>query len=334
MITSNIWSDLKFSSISRGEDVLGSVSYRYLRKKDGNLVYSNNKAYKSVLVHVAKQAAAQFVEQTVNSLFPKYQRYQDKIKRDKVLLQQESQRKTLIKKGEAIESGLGVVGKYVAQDKYGNRIPEALMIYYEGDTKISVEVAKSSADKYGAINTETESFETSLICFIDLTASVSVQSSKNLILTQVQGRDYTRKELISGGDLTFQVAGRIVSDIADVYPENDVKKFIQIMQHGGIINVNHLFFKQFNVNRIIVKEYSMGNSDCKNVQPYSFSCVAVEPDEDVEIKSDTINTINNEIFKAEKDKWYKLILQKQLSSIAGNVSSVANLGIDSLVPNI
>ena len=134
--------------------------------------------------------------------------------------------------------------------------------------------------------------------------------------------------------MTFQISGRIVGDTAGVYPENDVKKFIQIMQYGGIVNVNHLFFKQFNVNRIIVKEYSMGNSDCKNVQPYTFSCVAVEPDEDVEIKADTINTINNEIFKAEKDKWYKLILQKQLSSIAGNVSSVTTLGIDSLVPNI
>lgn len=334
MITDNIWSDLKFSSVNKGVNLSGNVSYRYLRKKNGNLVYRNNRSYKSVLVHVAKQTAAQFVEQTVNSLFPKYQRYQDKIKRDKVLSQQESQRKTLIKKGEAIESGLGVVGKYVAQDKYGNRVPEALMIYYEGDTKISVEISKSSADKYGAISAETESFETSLVCFIDLTASVSVQSSKNLILSQVQGRDYTRKELISGGDLTFQISGRIVSDTAGVYPENDVKKFIQIMQHGGIINVNHLFFKQFNVNRIIVKEYSMGNSDCKNMQPYSFSCVAVEPDEDVEIKADTINTINNEIFKAEKDKWYKLILQKQLSSIAGNVSSVTTLGIDSLVPNI
>lgn len=330
----NIWSDLKLSSISRGENVLGSVSYRYLRKKDGNLVYRNNKAYKSVLIHVAKQTAAHFVEQTVNSLFPKYQRYQEKIKRDKVLSQQESQRKTLIKKGEAIESGLGVVGKYVAQDKYGNRVPEALMIYYEGDTKISVEISKSSADKYGAVSAETENFETNLICFIDLTASVSVQSSKNIILSQVQGRDYTRKELISGGDLTFQISGMIVGDAAGIYPENDVKKFIQIMQYGGIINVNHLFFKQFNVNRIIVKEYSMGNSNCKNVQPYSFSCVAVEPDEDVEIKSDTINTINNEIFKAEKDKWYKLILQKQLSSIAGNVSSTVTLGIDSLVPNI
>ena len=334
MITNNIWSDLKFSSASKGVNLSGNVSYRYLRKKDGNLVYRNNRAYKNVLVHVAKQTAAQLVEQTVNSLFPKYKRYKEKIQRDKVLTQQESQRKTLIEKGEAIESDLGIVDKYIAQDKYGNRVPEALMIYYEGDTGINVEVSKSTADKYGAISAETESFETKLVCFIDLTASVSVQSSKNIILSQVQGRDYTRKELISGGDLTFQISGMIVGDTADIYPENDVKKFIQIMQYGGIINVNHLFFKQFNVNRIIVKEYSMGNSNCKNVQPYSFSCVAVEPDEDVEIKADTINTINNEIFKAEKDKWYKLILQKQLSSIAGNVSSVTTLGIDSLVPNI
>ena len=56
------------------------------------------------------------------------------------------------------------------------------------------------------------------IAFCDLGATVSSQSSNNLILTKVQGRDYSRKELVSGGDINFTVTGKIVSNYPDIYP--------------------------------------------------------------------------------------------------------------------
>lgn len=335
---SGAWKSLKFNAGRAGEDLLSNISYRYLRKNDGNLVYINNKGYNDFFVYVAKRASMQMVEQQVNTLFPKYQRYLEHKLRDSVLKQQDSNLKKIIEAGEKVDQGLGVVEvdghKIIAKNKYGDLIPEALMLYYESDREIEVQDVI-----YQNGNAVESSYKTKTICFIDLIASVSMQSSKNLVLTQVQGRDFTRKELVSGGDLTFSVSGKIVGNDRGVYPANDVKKFIQIAQYGGVIKVNHFIFKQFNIEQILIKDYSMGASEKKNEQPYSFTCVAVEPDEDVSIATDTIGVLNSEIAISPMNKWYKLILNSKLSSIvadkvAESTTSAIDTGLDALIPNI
>jgi hypothetical protein len=336
-----VWKSLKFTAGKTGKNFADSVSYRYLRKKNGNLVYINNRGYDNVLIHVARQKAMQFIENQVNTLFPKYKRYLEKQMRDSVLEQQVANLTELIKAGERVDKKFGVVEidgyKFIAKNKYGDKVPEALMLYYVSDEQITIQGVFDEDEN------PTESCTSNVVCFIDLVASVTVQSSKNLVLTQVQGRDYTRKELVSGGDLSFSVTGKIVGDQRGVYPENDVKKFIQIMQYGGIIKVNHYLFSQFNIKQIIVKDYNLNSSDYKNVQPYSFNCVAVEPDEDVLIQSDAIGTINKEIKLSSMNQRYKLILNNKLTSIlantvantvSSNVTSSLASGLDELVPNI
>lgn len=337
------WNSLKYSVgnayESAGMTALSSISYRYLKNKDGVLVYKNNRAYKSVLVHVIKQTSMQLIESEVNKLFPKYQRYLESQLRKTVLKQQESNYKKLIEAGEKVDKDFGSIKTeegqtIVAKDKYGNAVPEALMLYYKADNKITV----TDTVMIGESVSET-TYQTSTICFIDLIPRVSIQSSKNLILTQVQGRDYSRKELVSGGDLTFSVSGQIVSNEIDVYPENSVKKFIQIVQHGGVVKVNHLLFKQFNIDQVIIKDYNLSAPECKNIQPYSFTCVAVEPDEDVAVVQDTIAVLNQEITLSPMNKWYKFILNSKYSEIiantaAGATSSLANAGLSTLAPNI
>ncbi|NDV63946.1 DUF6046 domain-containing protein [Bacteroides sp. 224] len=334
----SIWNSLKFSAGSAGVDLASNISYRYIKKKDGNLIYKNNRGYKSLIVYIAKRTAAQYVEQKVNTLFPKYQRYLENQLRDTVLKQQDANLKKLIEAGERVDKGLGFIEipghRIIAKNKYGDQVPEALMVYYESDKDIDVQDVVYQNGK--AVKT---SYKTNVVCFIDLTASVSMQSAKNLVLTQVQGRDFTRKELVSGGDLTFSVTGKIVGNDRGVYPENDVKKFVQLAQYGGVIKVNHFLFRQFNIEQIIIKEFNLNTSDCKNVQPYTFTCVAVEPDEDVSIIADTIGVLNAEIAISPMNKWYKLILNNKLTSIVANtaansVSSLAAGGLDALVPNI
>ena len=82
---------------------------------------------------------------------------------------------------------------------------------------MSNEAAASSS-----LNTATEVKVPGDPVFLDLGAIVQVQSSNNLVLTKVQGRDYSRKELISGGDINFTVTGKIVSNYPDVYPYAEV----------------------------------------------------------------------------------------------------------------
>ena len=337
-----IWSGLKIGYNKVYSDrmigALSTLDLRYRKSKDGILVYKSHAAYKSVFEFIARQTALQYAERTINGLWPKYKKsIEDKL-RQTVLAQQEANRIQLITMGAQIDAGLGVVRttegnySYVAQDKYGTKISDALMVYYDVDKPVVI------TDK---INTQNISTKT--VCFIDLAPEVTLSSSKNLVLTNVQGRDYSRKELVAGGDLKFSISGNIVYDEPDIYPENDVKKFIQMMEYNGIIHVNHRMFRQFGVTSIIVQDFNLGKPDFKNMQPYSFNCVAVEPDDAVVITQDTIGTINHDIAVSPLDGWYKLILDKkslsgQLINMAADATAGAVMGgigeLNDLVPNI
>jgi len=322
-MSNSIWGNIKLNTGKAVTNAASSVSWVYTHTPERAIIYRNNRAYKSVLVHVAKQLAMSTIEGQINKLFPKYQRYLEKTLRKTVLKQQQNNQIQLIKNRETQMKGWGQITAegghtIIAKDKYGNRVQESLILYYDGETSVQVSDVKEVGGRQ-----ITDSYATKTVCFIDLNPDVAIQSSKNIVMTTVQGRDYTRKELVSGGDLNFTVTGEIVSNEEGVYPENDVKKFIQIMQYGGVVNVNHFQFKQFNVDKIIIKDFNMQNQEFKNIQPYTFTCVAVEPDEDVVVKSDTIAVINKEIEVSPMSKWYKLILNNKYTEIVANAAASA-----------
>lgn len=337
--SSVIWDSLVYNSGKAVSGMANSLSFQYLKNKDGNLIYRNNRAYNSVVVHIAKQTAAQLIEHTANTIIPKYVRYIEKQSREVVLKQQDANRIKLIENGQVIEQNVGSIqtkeGKTIyAKDKYGTKVPEALFVYYDSENSVTV------TDNVLVGNTiSKESFTTVTVWHVDLAASINVQSDKNVILSKVQGRDYTRKELVSGGDISFSVSGEIVGPDLGVYPSNDVKKFIQIMQYGGVLKVNHIVFDQFNVKQILVTGFTLKQSDCKNIQPYTFSCVAVEPDEEVVVTKDTIGILNQIVTANPVENKLKLILDNKLaqaaaSAVSSTSSNIVIGGIDSLIPNI
>ncbi|RHM92860.1 hypothetical protein DWZ35_14155 [Bacteroides caccae] len=192
-------------------------------------------------------------------------------------------------------------------------------------------------------NYKADPFDTKTVFHIDLAPKVSMNSSKNIILTQVQGRDFTRKELVSGGDMTYTISGSIVSNDEGVYPTEAVKRFVKIMQYNGIVNVNFITFGLLGVTRVIIKDFSLDAAEYKNIQPYSFTCVAVEPDDAITIQSDTIAVINKDLAESQWDSWYKTILDNKLAQMAAKTalnvatnttSSLAGAGLDELLPNI
>lgn len=119
--------------------------------------------------------------------------------------------------------------------------------------------------------------------FIDFQPQVQVSSKNNIVLTTVQGRDYTRKEFVSGGDLEITINGKITSKYPDVYPEGEVSKFLKLMNYKGVINCGNTILRQFNITQMIVLNYSVPAPEYRNVQPYTISCVAVEPSDAIEI---------------------------------------------------
>ena len=73
------------------------------------------------------------------------------------------------------------------------------------------------------------------------------------------------------------------------------------------------------------------NQDCKNVQPYSFTCVAVEPDEEIQI-TDTIKELNQDLTYAPGlSKWQQLLLHDKFQQIAQNaMTNILNSSISTL----
>lgn len=139
--------------------------------------------------------------------------------------------------------------------------------------------------------------------FIDLQPQVQVSSKNNVVLTTVQGRDYSRKELVSGGDLEISISGKITSKYPDVYPDGEVAKFLKLMQYRGVVECDNTILRQFKIQRLIVLNYALGVSSCRNIQPYTIQCVAVEPSEAVSLKKAEREKVDKAI--KHTNKWLK-----------------------------
>ena len=139
--------------------------------------------------------------------------------------------------------------------------------------------------------------------FVDLGPQVQVSSRNNVVLTSVQGRDFTRKELVSGGDYEITVNGMITSKYPDIYPESEVSKFLKLMQFRGVLRCDNTILRQFGITNLVVLSYSLCTTQCRNVQPYTLTCVAVEPPESVSVKTGIEETVDAAV--KHTNKWLK-----------------------------
>ena len=250
---------------------------------------------------VLKRAVIQTTSQLAYGLlrsYPRYLQYWEQKERDKYL-ETESQTSIANKTGQYYQ--LIKEQQAVAKIKnYTDTIVGRTVLDYleltiakEGnyyDTKTS---KVESNEKYGSVK------------FADLQPIVQVSSKNNIVLTIAQGRDYTRKEYISGGDLEITVNGKITSKYPDIYPEADVSSFLKLMQYKGVIDCDNTILRQFNISKLIVLNYSLQQSDCRNIQPYSLNCVAVEPSEAIELKLADQEMVDEAIKR--ENKWLKIV---------------------------
>lgn len=368
----DVWSNLVMNAGTATSDFVRSLNWRYQNQMDRTVEYKSRSAYKFVLAHVAKQLAMSTLERELNDLLPKYQRHVRDESVKQVRKQQQENRDVLIENGKKSTEGFGAIDckeghRFIAKTKYGTPVPEALILHFDlSDDEEAIEYTdsklirdssyatkeKSTLEKLWNPGYELEvtsaqwqddSFTSRTVIHCDLAPKVTMSSQKNIVLTTVQGRDYTRKELVSGGDMTYTINGSIVSDQEGVYPSEAVKRFIRIMQYNGIVKVNYITFGLLNVSQVIIKEFSLGEPQYKNIQPYSFTCVAVEPDDAITLQADTITAIDKELQLSKWDSWYHKILQNKLGEMAAqtvlnaatsSVTSLAGAGLDELTTNI
>lgn len=250
---------------------------------------------------ILKRALIQTTHQLAYGMlrsYPRYLKYLEQKQRDGYL-QTKSQTSFANKTGQyykLIESQKAV-GE---QKKYTDPIAGRIVLDY-------LELSISKEGQY--YNPKTKQIESNtdygLVTFVDLHPEISVSSRNNIILTTVQGRDYTRKEYISGGDLEITINGKITSKYPEVYPEAEVSKFLRLMQYKGVIDCDNTILRQFKISRLIIQGYNISPGECRNIQPYSLTCVAVEPSEDISIVLSDAEIADNT--KADKNKWIKLV---------------------------
>ena len=278
------------SNIARKSLGLGLSEFQ-----DGSVKYFSKD--KQILKRAAVQTASKLAYGMLRS-YPRYIKYWEQVERDKYLKNKSQtsranvngQYRQLIDQQQALAEE-----KKYADTIVGEIVKDYLELEIPGEgTYFDYQSGKVEPNsKYG------------LVKFADLQPVVQVSSKNNVLLTTVQGRDYTRKELVSGGDLEISINGKITSKYPDVYPEAEVSKFLKLMQYRGVINCDNTILRQFKITRLIVLNYSLNPSDCRNVQPYTLTCVAVEPSEAVELKIAGQEEVDRSI--SDVNKWLRFV---------------------------
>lgn len=229
-------------------------------------------------------------------------------------------------------------GVIYALDDWGEICPDALMLGIETGQKINVSQdmrgasigadGKNQPSKKAVV---TNKLTTSTLVWYDTTAMITINSDKNLIATRVQGRDYSRKELISNGDIKFSVSGQITSGRPDLYPAEEVQKFIKVMQYKGIVRINNQMLDQFGISHIVIDNFSITpKQGYKAVQNYTFSAIGLQPEKENVITNDTvkliapknIDTISD---KTPKEEWVDM-LKSQLDGLKTVSSDILEKG--------
>ena len=217
-------------------------------------------------------------------------------------------------------------GSVIAYDAYGNKCVDAMMLAIPVKESVKYTTQVRKRDRADASK---DSFQSDTLVWYDPTALVNINSDKNLIISKVQGRDYSRKELVSNGDINFTVTGHILSNAPEVYPAQEVQKFIQIMQYKGIVKINNIILDQFNIDGIIIKDFSLTPKEgYKSQQDYTFNAIGIMPRTEVKVTEDTINIIDNSLQKAaqERSPWQK-ILDSQLEGLSTDILNVTDQGL-------
>ena len=261
---------------------------------DGVQYFSKDK---EILKRAAIQTAGQLAYGALRS-YPRFMQYWEQKERDKYLTTT-SQTSIANKTGQyfkLIEEQKAVAKKKSYTDTIvGRTVADylELSISSEGNYYNAKESKVEPNSSYG------------LVTFVDLQPMVQVSSKNNVLLTKVQGRDFTRKEFVSGGDYEITINGKITSKYPDIYPEAELSKFLRLMQFKGVVECDNTILRQFNIERLIVLNYSLPATSYRNVQPYTLNCVAVEPSEAIELKIAEQEKVDDALLSA--NKWIKII---------------------------
>lgn len=110
------------------------------------------------------------------------------------------------------------------------------------------------------------------------TVLFTVNQTKNIVKTEIQGRRGTVKEYISDGDFQITVNGSIVSSEPKVYPREAVNRLKNLLEVPLPIQITSEFLNIFDISSVVVESYSFPQTrGVRNVQPFTIQLVSDEP---------------------------------------------------------
>ena len=114
------------------------------------------------------------------------------------------------------------------------------------------------------------------------TILIDVQQTNNIVKTSVQGRSGTVKEYINRGDFALNFKGYISNgnkNNINVYPDEQVQNFINIMKkNGSIIVTNQRLNDIYNISEVVINSYNLPTVEgLTNLQPFTFTAISELP---------------------------------------------------------
>lgn len=109
-------------------------------------------------------------------------------------------------------------------------------------------------------------------------AVVAMTRIKQIVTTQVVGMTGTVKEYISDGDFDINISvgiqGLKDSKLADIYPEEGLRQLRPFLEVDKPIRVQSAFFDLFEINRLVIKGYSLTQATESDYQELSISALS------------------------------------------------------------
>lgn len=110
------------------------------------------------------------------------------------------------------------------------------------------------------------------------TVLMTVDQTKNIVKTAIQGRNGTVKEYISDGDYMINIKGAIVSPYPLQYPQDDVDLLIRYMKVNTQIGVASFFLQLFGISDIVIEKYRIAEKlGSRNEVPFEIDAISDTP---------------------------------------------------------
>lgn len=109
-------------------------------------------------------------------------------------------------------------------------------------------------------------------------AIMQVSGDKNIVMTEIQGRNGTIKELINNRDYQIQIGGFLISHQINVAPIEEKNVLIKICQAQAPVEVVSQFLNDFGIYNLVIQSYSIQEEQGHRSRiPFTLTCVSDLP---------------------------------------------------------